>query len=67
MEFCNGVLLAISFSFLFNLSPLQTYQVYSALKRHGNGRFLVVLTWNTPGMSVGSKLPTFHLLLQRSV
>ena len=32
---------------------LQTHHVYSTLKRHGNDRFQVVLTWNTRGVFVG--------------
>ena len=31
---------------------LQTHHVYSTLKRHGNGRFHVVSTWNTRGTLV---------------
>ena len=31
---------------------LQTHHVYSTLKRHGNGRFRVVSTWNTRGTLV---------------
>ena len=32
---------------------LQTYHVYSTLKRRGNVRFYVVSTWNTRGVFVG--------------
>ena len=38
---------------LLNFDTLQTHHVYFTLKRLGNGRFHVVLTWNTRGLLVG--------------
>ena len=37
---------------LLNFDTLQTHHVYFTLKRLGNGRFHVVLTWNTRGLLV---------------
>ena len=43
----------------YNTTFLQTQHVYSTLKRHGNVRFHVVLTWNTRGVFVGMYLSDF--------
>ena len=44
-----------SFSYTSQMQPctLQTQHVNSTLKRRGNGRFHVVLTWNPRGVFVG--------------
>ena len=34
------------------LLSLQTHHVYSTLKRHGNGGFHAISTWNTHGVFV---------------
>ena len=42
---------------------LQTHDVYSTLKRRGNGRFHVVSTWSTRGLFVGQILSLYPLTI----
>ena len=46
-----------------DLASLQTYHVYSTLKRRGSGRFYVVSTWNTRGVFGGDVIRATRLVL----
>ena len=47
------VLPASKIEFFVTIVTLQTFHVYSTLKRRGNEHFHVVSTWNTRGVFVG--------------
>ena len=52
------------------LMTLQTHHMYFTLKRRGNGRFHVDLTWNTRGVFVGeeeSLIKTYFGILNNKI
>ena len=45
------------------VTSLQTYHMYSTLKRCGNGRFYIVSKWNTLGVFVRMCLFFFYIFM----